>query len=230
MCGRFVRKRTTHELASEFNVDEVVDALQPSFNIAPTHDVAAVVTDQGRRRLVKMRWGLVPWWATDPTIGSRLINARAESLTTKSAFKDSFRSRRCLVPADGFYEWQKHGQFKIPLLIHLKSDRPFAFAGLYDVWKSPLGPPLTTCTIITTSPNKLVEPIHDRMPVILSKEAEAFWLDRSIEDSKRLLDLLTPYTASEMEAYEVSSMVNSVKNDSPELIKPAVTPQPGLLF
>lgn len=229
MCGRFVRKVLAPEIADEFDVDEVVDELPASYNIAPTHDVAVIVND-GTTRLVKMRWGLIPWWASDPSIGSKLINARAESLTTKSAFKDSFKSRRCIVVADGFFEWQKQGKLKTPLLIHLKSDKPFAFAGLFDVWKSPLGPPLTTCTIVTTGPNELVEPIHDRMPVILSKEAERFWLDRSIEDTKRLLDFLIPYPTGEMEAFEVSSQVNSVKNDSPDLIKPAVIQQPGLLF
>jgi len=177
-----------------------------------------------------MRWGLIPWWADDPSIGSRMINARAEKLNSKGAFKDSFRSRRCLVLGDGFYEWRKQGKVKIPLLFHLKSDRPFAFAGLYDVWKSPLGPRLTTCTIITTTPNGLVEPIHNRMPVILSKDAEAFWLDPTIEEFDRLLALLSPYAADEMDAYEVSSLVNSVNNDSPDLVEPATSPQPGLLF
>jgi putative SOS response-associated peptidase YedK len=229
MCGRFVRKRSTSELAAEFGVEEVVDEFQPSFNIAPTHDVSVIIGG-AKKRLVAMRWGLVPWWATDPSMGSRLINARAETLAAKSAFKDAFKSKRCLVVADGFYEWQKRGKMKTPLLIRLKGDKPFAFAGLYDVWKSPLGPPLTTCTIVTTAPNDLLEPIHNRMPAILTKDAEVFWLDQSVEDYTRLLDLLSPYPPELMEAYEVSTIVNSVANDSPACIEPAKSPQTGLLF
>jgi len=221
MCGRFVRKRNTAELAAEFGVDEAVDDLQPSFNVAPTDPVAVVLTDKtDRRQLVAMRWGLVPWWAEDPSIGSRMINARVESLTNKAAFKDAFKSRRCLVLADGFFEWLKQGKTKTPLLFRLKNDRPLAFAGLYDTWKSPLGPPLKTCTIITGPANSLVEPVHDRMPIILPREIEALWIDRSIEDQDRLLGLLTPYPADEMESFEVSSKVNSVKNNSPECIEP----------
>jgi putative SOS response-associated peptidase YedK len=179
-----------------------------------------------------MRWGLVPAWATDPKIGSSLINARAETLTRRTAFKDAFERRRCLVIADGFYEWRKLGAARTPLLIHLKSERSFGFAGLYETWNPPLGQPLTTCTIVTTEPNELVQPIHNRMPVILPKEAEDLWLDSSLADHRRLLDLLQPYPADEMIAYEVSSLVNSVKNDSPECIEPVsapTEPQP-LLF
>jgi putative SOS response-associated peptidase YedK len=176
-----------------------------------------------------MRWGLVPYWATDPALGARLINARAETLTTKAAFKEAFKKRRCLVVADGFFEWRKQGQTKLPLYIHLEPERPFGFAGLYETWFSPLGEKLVTCTIITTEPNELVQPIHDRMPVILPKKAEDFWLDSSVEDHTRLLDLLRPYPAAEMGAYAVSQLVNSVKNDSSECIEPAsVLDQPRL--
>jgi putative SOS response-associated peptidase YedK len=234
MCGRFVRKLYANDLAEEFEADEVMTDLEPSFNIAPTQDVAVIVGVTGEsqmlRRLVAMRWGLVPWWADDPSVGSRMINARAESLTTKSAFKDSFNKRRCLVLASGFYEWRKSGKEKIPLLFRLKGDRAFAFAGLYDVWNNPLGEPLRTCTIITTTANGLVEPVHDRMPVILARDAEAVWLDKSLEDPKRLLSLLEPYSGDEMEAYEVSPSVNSVKNDSPDLIVPVRLERTGLLF
>ena len=228
MCGRFARKRSASIMAKDFGVEEITDDLQPSFNIAPTHSVAVVVNKQARK-LVAMRWGLVPYWATDPTIASRLINARAETLTTKSAFKEAFKKRRCLIIADGFFEWQKQGSTKIPLFIHLEPARSFAFAGLYETWVPPLGEPLVTCTIITTGPNELVSPVHDRMPVILTKDAENFWLDPSVEDHTRLLDLLQPYPAAEMSAYVVSNLVNSVKNDSPECIEPAsVMGQPSL--
>lgn len=220
MCGRFARKRSSTVMAKDFGVEEITDDLQPSFNIAPTHPVAVVLND-GVKRFVAMRWGLVPWWATDPKIASKLINARAESLMVKSAFKEAFKRRRCLVVGDGFFEWQKQGGTKIPLFVHLKYGEPFGFAGLYETWTPPLGEPLVTCTIITTEPNELVSRIHNRMPVILPKTVEDLWLDPSVDDHSRLLDLLQPYPAAEMAAYTVSPFVNSVKNDSPECIEPA---------
>jgi len=219
MCGRFVRKRSSSAMAKDFGVQEITDDLQPSFNVAPT-DKVAVVLNKGVKQLVAMRWGLVPFWATDPKIASKHINARAETLTVKPAFKDAFKRRRCLVVADGFFEWQKQGATKIPLFIHLEPERPFGFAGLYEIWTPPLGEKLVTCTIITTEANELVRPIHDRMPVILPKDAEDFWLDSAVEDHTRLLDLLQPYQASDMSAFTVSKLVNSVKNNSPECIEP----------
>ena len=216
-------------MAADFGVDEVVDDLQPSFNIAPTHDVAMIVNN-GSQRLVAMRWGLVPSWATDPSIGSKLINARAESLTEKAAFKEAFKRRRCLIVADGFYEWQKVGKEKSPLMIRLKSDRPFAFAGLYETWIPPWGEPMSTCTIITTEPNDLVRPIHNRMPAILPKKLESLWLDETARDHHLLMDMLAPYPAEEMEAFAVSSLVNSVKNDSPALIEAVHVEEQRLLF
>ena len=215
-------------MAKDFGVQEITDDLQPSFNVAPTDNVA-VVLNNGVKQLVAMRWGLVPFWATDPKIASKHINARAETLTVKPAFKDAFKRRRCLVVADGFFEWQKEGATKIPLFIQLEPERPFGFAGLYEVWTPPLGEKLVTCTIITTEPNELVRPIHDRMPVILPKDAEDFWLDSAVEDHTRLLDLLQPYQASDMSAFTVSKLVNSVKNNSPECIEPvSVMGQPPL--
>ncbi len=215
-------------MAKDFGVQEIIDDLQPSFNVAPTDNVA-VLLNNGVKQLVAMRWGLVPFWATDPKIASKHINARAETLTVKPAFKDAFKRRRCLVVADGFFEWQKQGASKTPLFIHLEPERPFGFAGLYEIWSPPLGEKLVTCTIITTEPNELVRPIHDRMPVILPKDAEDFWLDSAVEDHTRLLDLLQPYQASEMSAFTVSTLVNSVKNNSPECIEPvSVMGQPPL--
>ena len=215
-------------MARDFGVQEITDDLQPSFNVAPTDNVA-VVLNNGVKQLVAMRWGLVPFWATDPKIGSKHINARAETLTVKPAFKEAFKKRRCLVVADGFFEWQKQRATKTPLFIHLEPERPFGFAGLYEIWTPPLGEKLVTCTIITTEPNELVRPIHDRMPVILPKDAEDFWLDSAVEDHTRLLDLLQPYQASGMAAYTVSRLVNSVKNNSPECIEPvSVMGQPPL--
>ena len=215
-------------MARDFGVQEITDDLQPSFNVAPTDNVAVVLNNRVKQ-LVAMRWGLVPFWATDPKIASKHINARAETLTVKPAFKDAFKRRRCLVVADGFFEWQKQGATKIPLFIHLEPERPFGFAGLYEIWTPPLGERLVTCTIITTQPNELVRPIHDRMPVILPKDAEDFWLDSAVEDHTRLLDLLQPYQASDMGAFTVSRLVNSVKNNSPECIEPvSVMGQPPL--
>jgi putative SOS response-associated peptidase YedK len=215
-------------MAKDFGVQEITDDLQPSFNVAPTDNVA-VVLNNGVKQLVAMRWGLVPFWATDPKIASKHINARAETLTVKPAFKDAFKRRRCLVVADGFFEWQKQGATKIPIFIHLEPERPFGFAGLYEIWTPPLGEKLVTCTIITTEANELVRPIHDRMPVILPKDAEDFWLDSAVEDHTRLLDLLQPYQASDMSAFTVSKLVNSVKNNSPECIEPvSVMGQPPL--
>jgi len=209
-------------MAKEFGVQEITEDLQPSFNIAPTQNVAVVLTDK-TTKLVAMRWGLIPSWATDPTIGNRLINARSETLMKRSAFKEAFKSRRCLVLADGFYEWQRQGKEKTPFFIHLKSERTFGFAGLYEIWSPPLSEPIVTCTIITTEPNDLVSALHDRMPVVLPGAAHSLWLDPEAKDPIRLLDLLQPYPADDMAAYQVSSLVNSVKNDSPECIEPAST-------
>jgi len=230
MCGRFVRKRSSQLLARDFEAAHISDELQPSFNIAPTHNIAVVLNDNSRK-LVSMRWGLVPSSATDPKSGSRLINARAETLTERAAFMQAFRARRCLVIADGFYEWRNAGGIKTPMLLHLKSKCSFGFAGLYETWTPPLGEPLTTCTIITTEPNDLVRPIHDRMPVILPKEVEDLWLDPAVEDPRRLLDILRPYPANEMDAYPVSNLVNSVSNDSSACIERISVPeQQSLLF
>jgi len=216
-------------MAKDFGVQEITDELPPSFNIAPTHNVAVIV-NKGTKKLLSMRWGLVPHWATDPSIGAKLINARAETLTTKHAFKEAFKRRRCLVIADGFFEWQSEGSTKIPLFIYLESGRSFGFAGLYETWSPPLGDKLVTCTIITTGPNELVRPVHDRMPVILPKSVEDLWLDPAIEDHTRLWDLLQPYPADEMAAHLVSKLVYSVKNDSPECIEPVADMGQATLF
>jgi putative SOS response-associated peptidase YedK len=228
MCGRFVRKDKIAAIAKRFAVEEVDCELAPSHNVAPTQQVAVVVQDP-ERRLVAMRWGLIPWWAEDLKIGNRHINARAESLATKPAFKDSFIRRRCLVVANGFFEWKKIGKSRTPLYIHLKSDELFAFAGLYDRWKTPDGERITSCTIITTDPNELVLPIHDRMPVILARKMEDAWLEPETVEEQKLLAMLKPYNADEMAAYEVSDLVNSPANDSPQCIEPGARPdQPGL--
>ncbi|RME47353.1 MAG: SOS response-associated peptidase, partial [Caldilineae bacterium] len=172
------------------------------------------------RRLDTFRWGLIPAWAKDPAIGSRMINARAETVAQKPSFKRPLRRQRCLVLADGFYEWQKTPQGKIPVYIHLEAHRPFAFAGLWDRWVSAEGEALYTCTILTTRPNDLLAPIHNRMPVILTPEAVEAWLSPVEQAPQSLLPLLRPYPAEAMTCYPVSRLVNSPANDLPDCIRP----------
>jgi putative SOS response-associated peptidase YedK len=170
-----------------------------------------------------MRWGLIPFWAKDTKIGYKMINARAETIMERSSFKNAFRKRRCLVPADSFYEWRKDGKIKTPLRIMLKSEEPFAFAGLWETWKDksePDAPTIHSCTIITTTPNSLMESIHDRKPVILPREYYSTWVDLENEDTDELMEMLTPYDSSQMKAYEVSTLVNSPKNQGEELVMP----------
>jgi len=221
MCGRFTRTTNLIDLAEEFGVAEVTADLDPSYNIAPTQQVAVILTDDDTKRLVQVRWGLVPSWAKDPGIGNKMINARAETITEKASFRNAFKKRRCLVVADGFYEWQRVGTSKRPMYIHLKNGKPFGFAGLYEFWKSPEDEQIVTCAIITTTPNQLMQPIHDRMPVIIPKADENRWLDPHATDQEALIDMLKPYPADAMEAYPVSKRVNSPTNNSPECVKPA---------
>lgn len=221
MCGRFVRKATEEEVAEEFEVDtgDFQFKLEPRYNIAPGQQ-AAVVLFEGRRKVEGLQWGLIPFWAKDPKIGYKLINARVETLASKPSFRNSLKKKRCLVVADGFYEWRKDGSKKTPMFVRLKDRKPFGFAGLYDDWRSPDGKDLRTFTIITTSPNKLLAPIHDRMPVILAREAYGDWLGTGIKDATQLLNLLKTYPESEMETWRVGPAVNSPKNDGPECIQP----------
>ena len=220
MCGRFVRKLYAETIADEFDVDEVEVELAPSYNVAPSQQVAVVMFDE-KKRLVSMKWGLIPAWSDDPSIGNRLINARAETLADKPSFREAFIRQRCLVIADGFYEWQKRGRTRQPYFIHLKAGRPFGFAGLYDLWTTPEGELIRSCTIITTEPNEVMKPLHDRMPVILAKQFEDAWLDPYNPDHASLAQMLRPYSAEEMDVYTVSPLVNSPANDSPECMAPA---------
>lgn len=219
MCGRFTLTTNLGTIAKRFGVARFLEEVGPRYNIAPTQAVI-VVNDDGTRNLTPMQWGLIPSWAKDPAIGNRMINARAETVATKPAFRAALRKRRCLIPADGFYEWQPIGRRKQPVYIAMKSREPFSFAGLWESWTSPDGEEIKSCTIITTEANELLKPIHDRMPVILSKEAEQVWLDPTIQDPAKLLPLLKPYPAEEMEVYPVSTKVNSPANDGPGCIQP----------
>jgi putative SOS response-associated peptidase YedK len=182
--------------------------------------VLTVVQRDGERVLTAMRWGLVPVWAKDPRIGSKMINARAETVAEKPSFKRLLKTRRCLIVADGFYEWHKDGARKVPMFIAVQPKHPIGFAGLYDTWTSPKGQTITSCTIITTQANDLMEPIHSRMPVILPKKAHRPWLNPSNQDLDELSELLLPY-AGKMRAFAVSPLVNSVQHNSPENIRPS---------
>jgi putative SOS response-associated peptidase YedK len=191
----------------------------PRYNVAPTQTVVTVTSD-GARQIEQMRWGLIPKWAKDASIGAKMINARAETLSEKPAFREAFKRRRCLIPADGFYEWQTLGKRKQAWHVKLQSGEPFAFAGLWEQWTAPEGEPVRTCTIVTTTPNELMSQFHHRMPVILHPADEATWLDQALADPERLLPLLGQYPAALMEAYPVSDLVNRVANDGPQLVLP----------
>jgi putative SOS response-associated peptidase YedK len=220
MCGRFTLTVDPEELMEHFHLDSSDEQTAPRYNIAPTQQVG-VVLNESPARLSMVQWGLIPGWAKDPGIGAQMINARAETLPEKPAFRSAFKKRRCLVLADGFYEWRKEedGKTKTPIYLHLKSNEPFAMAGLWEVWISPEGVKRRTCTIITTQPNELVTPIHNRMPVILPRETEADWLDGNAM-APALMAMLKPYAAELMQAHAVSRRVNAPANDDPTLIQP----------
>ena len=222
MCGRFVRKCSLDEIKDEFDVFEIQWAWEPSYNVAPGQDIAGIIND-GKNVLTTFRWGLIPWWAKEESIGYKMINARAETVAQKRSFSRAFKKQRCLVVADGFYEWRKlaDGKRKVPMYVHLHEDRPFGFAGLYENWKGKDGTVLQTCTIITTQPNELMIPIHNRMPVIIAREQRKVWLDKEIDDPGILMPMLSPYAAKDMDAYEVSKKVNSPSYNEPDCIRPA---------
>jgi putative SOS response-associated peptidase YedK len=218
MCGRFTLTYDANAIARAFHV-AVPESLKvgPRYNVAPTQEVVSVMRN-GDEHLTLLRWGLIPSWAKEESIGSKMINARAETLAEKPSFKRLLYSKRCLIVADGFYEWRKDGKGKTPMYITLKDHELFAFAGLWDTWKNPDGEQIRTCTIITTDANELVEPIHNRMPVILPEEAREEWLDPTLRDEQKLLPLLKPYPSQEMTARPVSRLVNNPQYDSAELI------------
>ena len=234
MCGRFTLTSDPAELQghfgflSEFTDSEFFDH-GPRYNIAPTQDVLTVTND-GQRRGELMRWGLVPFWAKDLKAGARMINAVGETVSTKPAFKAALRKRRCLVLANGFYEWQKNGKRRLPTYIYPESGEPLAFAGLWETWKSPEGLVIRSCTIITTSANSFIEPLHTRMPVILSDETQALWLDPLTEDTTNLEPLLIPAPEEFLTSHPVSETVNSVRNQGSELILPLASSNQGTVL
>ncbi|MDQ6643817.1 MAG: SOS response-associated peptidase [Chloroflexota bacterium] len=216
MCGRFTLTTDLNAVAKEFGVTPSLQ-VSPRYNVAPTQEVVSILRN-GLAHMEWLQWGLIPSWAKDETIGAKMINARAETLAEKPSFKRLLRSKRCLVVADGFYEWKKEQGGKIPMYITLKDGSPFAFAGLWDLWHSPDGRDIRTCTLVTTQPNMLVASIHDRMPVILAADARDMWLDTALQDEQALLPLLAPYPAEEMMARAVSRLVNNPKSEGAELI------------
>ena len=224
MCGRITLSTDKDDLQSRWGFIDpsgVLDLIKPRYNIAPSQNSPTLVVKEDRRVLVMMRWGLVPFWAKEASIGYKMINAKSESFTEKPSFRKPFKEKRCLVLADGFYEWEKTDKKnKVPYRFILKNRQPFAFAGLWDVWKTPEGDTLLSFTIITTRANELMERIHDRMPVILHEKDEAKWLDPEFKDTEKLSSLLQPYPSEQMVAYKVSTIVNSPKNDTPSCIEP----------
>ncbi len=220
MCGRFTVGVPREELVDEFGVSEPPFDIRPRYNLAPTQIAPVVLRgDDGGLSLAGFRWGLVPFWARDEQMGNRLINARAESLDRRPAFRWAFRQRRCLVPADGWYEWRREGPGRVPMWIHLRSRRPFAFAGLWERW-GPREAPVHTFAIVSTDAAPGIRDIHDRMPAVLPRDLRDRWLDPRA-DPRELLSLLRPYPGDDLEAWPVSRLVNSPDNDVEECILPA---------
>jgi putative SOS response-associated peptidase YedK len=223
MCGRFVSASPPDQIARYFDAaDEGEHVLEPNYNVAPTQDVYCVLVDGGVRRLESLHWGLVPFWAKDPSAGNRMINARAETVTTKNAYRKAFRTRRCIIPADAFYEWKKiPGQkAKQPMLIERPDGEPMAFAGLWEVWRDPNTPgqELHSCTVITGPANEKMQAVHDRMPIMLPPSAWETWLDPEVQDADLLGKFLVPAPPELIELRPVSTEVNNVRNNGPQLM------------
>jgi putative SOS response-associated peptidase YedK len=219
MCGRFTLRTPEKVLANEFGVTEV-PSVEARYNIAPTQTILAVQQTPDGRQAKLLKWGLIPSWAKDPAMGAKLINARSETVTEKPAFRDAFRRRRCLIPADGFYEWQRTGGRKQPYFFRLRDERPFAFAGLWEIWESGEGETIESCTILTTEANELLRPVHDRMPVILDAKDYDLWLVASMKMAELLRGLLRPFPAERMVSSPVSQRVNSPSQDDSQCIEP----------
>jgi putative SOS response-associated peptidase YedK len=220
MCGRFTLNTPAQILAEFFKLAEIPD-MKPRYNIAPTQSIATVTVapEKMQRQLQFMRWGLIPSWAKDAKIGNRMINARSETVAEKPAFRSAIKHRRCLIVADGFYEWRQQGKTKQPYYFQMADSQPFAFAGLWENWESPEGENIASCTIITTAANETVGPVHDRMPVILPDNTWEKWLDSAINNSQEVLPLLKPYDSGAMKASPVSAIVNSPTKDIPECVQ-----------
>ncbi len=223
MCGRFTNKAKPEQIKKEFKIgNKNPNLYQPRYNIAPSQMIEVVFEPENERILSPLKWGLVPHWAKDAEIGNRMINARAETLTEKPSFREAFKSRRCIIPASGFYEWQKKSTgAKQPFYFYLKDKEVFGFAGLWEEWiDKRTGEALETCTIITTEANEVLKPVHDRMPVILKAEYYEQWLDAKETKTDRIQKMLVPYRGEEMTSHPVSRSINIAEANSPELIVP----------
>jgi len=217
MCGRYRLSQRKQLIQEYFDTADEVD-WEPRYNIAPSQSAGIIRQDRAKpeRRFSLARWGLIPYWAKDASIGYKLINARSETVGSKPAFREAFESRRCLIPADGFYEWKREGQTRQPFHLSLQDDSLFAFAGLWDRWKDTSGQVVESCSILTTTPNALLANVHDRMPVILRPEAYDLWLDPGFRRAETLKEMLNPFDATLMKRYPVSTRVNFVRNDDPQ--------------
>lgn len=221
MCGRFTQQRPASELAEIFGAEPLVDDPGGHYNVAPTDDAFVVVQREDRRAITSYRWGLIPHWAKEAKVGSRMFNARAETITTSPAFRDAFVRKRCLVPVDSFYEWKRDGKLRRPYRIVQRDGRPLALAGLWAGWRDPETDTVRrTFTIITTTPNEALADLHDRMPVVVTEDAWDRWLDPSPADPGELVGLLVPNEDLHLEVYAVAQDVNDVRRDGPKLIEP----------
>jgi putative SOS response-associated peptidase YedK len=220
MCGRYTQRADAKKLAEAFGVAEV-PAVEPRYNIAPTQQILGVYESADGRQMRFYKWGLVPSWAKDASMGSRLINARSETVAEKPAFRDAFKKRRCIIPADGFYEWQKTEGRKQPFFFCLRDESPFGFAGLWERWEGDGGQVINSCTILTTEANEVLRPVHERMPVILHRDDYELWLDADVRKLDLVREVLRPYPAEEMKSYPVSPSINSPRSQGAELIERA---------
>ena len=223
MCGRYAITTAPEAMRRLFGYPEMPN-FPARYNVAPTQPIPIVRMVEGRREFALVRWGLLPSWVKDPKNFTLLINARGETLNDKPAFRNAMKRRRCLIPADGFYEWKRDGKGKRPYLIRLKGGAPFAFAGLWETWTGPNGEELDTAAIVTTEANRTLSPIHNRMPVILTPDAYGMWLDSANIDAKTAAALILPAQDELFEAYEIAPLVNRVANDGPELQTPCAAP------
>lgn len=218
MCGRYAQRTDPKRLAKEFKVAEVLNA-EPRYNIAPTQEVLAVRESPEGREMTLYKWGLVPSWAKDASIGAKLINARSETVTEKPSFRDAFKRRRCVIPADGFYEWQRAGGRKQPFFFRMRDERPFGFAGLWERWEGEGGKVINSCAILTTEANEVLRPVHDRMPVILHPDDYELWLGGDVRKLDLVREMLRPYPSEEMTGYPVGVSVNSPSSQGAGLIE-----------